>query len=235
MSPSESSSKTVLCVDDTPYVLTMLEIFLSAVGYRVLTSADARIGAQMALDENVDAVVLDYEMPDLNGVEVAQIVKASRPQLPIIMYSAHPPQHAEGAMGIVDGYVQKDRPQALIGALAQVLERAAIEPPKRRFPRFPVRSPFSLQIGKSNETSQPTLQGWLLDLAEGGLGGTLDQEIAPGQVVAIKFDLPQCELGLELRATVRYQNAGSHGFEFLDLTGEQQDELRRCIQTLAIS
>lgn len=234
MSPAALSSKTVLCVDDTQYVLRMLDIFLSAVGYRVLTTADARIGAQMALDENIDAVVLDYEMPDLNGVEVAQIVKASRPHLPIIMYSAHPPQEAEGALRFVDGFVQKDRPQALIGALFRALERAAMTPPKRRFPRFPVRSPFSLHIGKTGEHDQATLQGWLLDLAEGGLGGTLDQEIAPGQVVALKIDLPECELGLELRATVRYRNATSHGFEFLDLTGKQQDELRRCIKTLAV-
>jgi CheY-like chemotaxis protein len=234
MSPSPLSSKNVLCIDDTEYVLTMLEIFLSAVGYRVLTAADPRTGAQMALDEKIDAVVLDYEMPDLNGVEVAQIVKASRPHLPIIMYSAHPPQYAAGAIGIVDEYVQKDRPQVLIGALARALERAAIEPPKRRFPRFPVRSPFSLQIGKTDESEEATLQGWLLDLAEGGLGGTLDQEVAPGQVVALKINLPQCEMGLELRAKVRYRNATSHGFEFIDVSGQQQDELRRCIQTLAV-
>jgi Response regulator containing CheY-like receiver, AAA-type ATPase, and DNA-binding domains len=213
----------------------MLEIFLSAVGYRVLTAADGRVGAQIALDEHVDAVVLDYEMPDLNGVEVAQILKSSHPQLPIIMYSAHPPEEAEGAPGLVDGYVQKDRPQALIGALARALERAAVTPPKRRFPRFPVRSLFSLQIGKTDDRSETTLQGRMLDLAEGGLGGTLDREIAPGQVVALKLDLPQCQLGLELRARVRYQNADSHGFEFFDLTGQQQDQLRRCIQTLAVA
>jgi CheY-like chemotaxis protein len=211
----------------------MLEIFLTAVGYRVLTALDGRQGAQMALEQNVDAVVLDYEMPGLNGGEVAQILKDSRPTLPIIMYSAHPPQRVEGSLALVDGYVQKDRPQALVGALARALEAAAIAPPQRRYPRFPVRSPFSLQIGKTGESSEVTLRGAMLDLAEGGLGGTLDQQVPPGQVVALRFDLPQCEMGLELRARVKYQNAGSHGFEFFDLSGPQQEALRRCIQTLA--
>lgn len=235
MSPSATSSKTVLCIDDTQYVLRMLEMFLSAVGYRVLTATDGRVGIQIALDEEVDALVLDYEMPGLNGVEVAQILKSSRPQLPIIMYSAHPPNEVEGALGLVDGYVQKERPQALIGALARALDRSTTIPPKRRFPRFPVRSPFSLQIGNTGDRSETTLQGWMLDLAEGGLGGTLDQEIAPGQIVALKLDLPQCEIGLELHARVRYRNADSHGFEFFDLTGQQQDQLRRCIETLAVA
>jgi CheY-like chemotaxis protein len=211
----------------------MLDIFLTAVGYRVLTALDGRQGAQMALEQNVDAVVLDYEMPGLNGIEVAQVLKGSRPNLPIIMYSAHPPQRLEGSLALVDGYVQKDRPQALVGALARALEGAAIAPPKRRFPRFPVRSPFLLQFGKAGESSEMTVRGAMLDLAEGGLGGTLEQRVPPGQVVALKFDLPQCDMGLELRARVKYQNAGSHGFEFFDLTGQQQDALRRCIRTLA--
>ena len=44
---------------------------------------------------------------------------------------------------------------------------------------------------------------------------------------------PECEITLELRARVRYQNADSHGFEFVDLTAAQQKDLQRCLHAIA--
>jgi CheY-like chemotaxis protein len=232
MSPSTAGQKTVLCVDDTPYVLQMLNMFLTAVGYRTIPASNGREALEAANKISLDAVILDYEMPELNGLEVAQILKRAHPLLPILMYSARQPQTEASAAGIVDAYVEKEHPQALVMALARVLN----DPPpvlvRRRFPRFATSSTFTLRF-PDRDSEDSAFQGVLKDLAEGGCGGTVDAKMVPGEVVSLMLGLPQCEITLELRARVRYQNADSHGFEFLDLTAAQQKELQRCIHAIA--
>jgi hypothetical protein len=78
-----------------------------------------------------------------------------------------------------------------------------------------------------------SFHGVAIDLAEGGLGGTLEQEISPGEVVSVNIGVPACDVNLQLRARVRYRNAASHGLEFVEVTEPQQADLRRCLQILS--
>jgi hypothetical protein len=80
-----------------------------------------------------------------------------------------------------------------------------------------------------------TLKGRMSDLAEGGCGGEIDGTMMPGELVELIFGVPNCDLTLELNARVRYRNAESHGFEFVDLTASQHKGLRRCLEVLATS
>ena len=73
----------------------------------------------------------------------------------------------------------------------------------------------------------------LRDLAEGGCGGQVDAQMVPGELVSLVFGIPECDVRLELLARVRYQNADSHGFEFVDLTAAQQKALQRCLHFIA--
>jgi len=232
MPPVTAGPKTVLCVDDTPYVLQMLDMFLTAVGYRAVPASNGREALELANKTKLDAVILDYEMPELNGLEVAQILKAAHPMLPILMYSARHPQTEASAPGVVDAYVEKEHPQALVMALARVLN----DPPpvlvRRRYPRFATSSSFTLRF-PDRERENGTFEGTLRDLAEGGCGGQVDAQMVPGELVSLVFGIPECDVRLELRARVRYQNADSHGFEFVDLTAAQQKDLQRCLHFIA--
>jgi CheY-like chemotaxis protein len=203
-------------------------MFLNASGYRALTATSGRVGIAIAMAEPLDAVVVDYQMPGLNGVEVAQILKQRKPSLPIVMYSAHPAQEAPGALAVVDAYVLKEHPRSLVKELARVLHQPAPPLVKRRYPRLRVHVPLSLQREGKN-----TFRGIAVDLAEGGLGGMLDQEITPGEVVSVNIGVPACDVNLELRARVRYRNAAAHGLEFVEITGPQQADLRRCLEALS--
>ena len=232
MPPVTASPKTVLCVDDTPYVLQMLDMFLTAVGYRAVPASNGREALELANKTKLDAVIVDFEMPDLNGLEVAQILKSAHPMLPILMYSARHPQTEASAPGVVDAYVEKEHPQALVMALARVLNDPAPVLVRRRFPRFATSTAFTLRF-PDREVEDGAFQGVLNDLAEGGCGGSVDAKMVPGELVSLVFGVPQCDVILELRARVRYQNADSHGFEFVDLTPAQQKELRLCLHAIA--
>ena len=235
MSPATASGKSILCVDDTPYVLQMLDMFLTAVGYRAITASNGHDAIELASKATFDAAILDYEMPELSGIDLARILKQEHPQLPILMYSARLPQTEVSAAGLVDAYVEKEHPQALVMELARILG----DPPpvlvRRRYPRFPASSPFSLRLTGRESQADVTLQGTLRDLAEGGFGGVIQGKMVPGEVAALILGLPQSDAKLELRARVRYRNADSHGFEFIDVTPTQQQELRRCLEVLTTS
>jgi CheY-like chemotaxis protein len=233
MSPSPTGDKTVLCVDDTAYVLQMLEMFLTTVGYRVVAAASGQEAIALASKHELNAAILDYEMPELNGLEVAQILRQTHPRLPILMYSARQPQTEITAAGLVDAYVEKEHPQELVMALARVLGDPPPALVRRRFPRYSVKSPFMLRVSRLESDDDVILRGSLKDLAEGGFGGVIDGKMVPGEVAAFTCGIPKCELRLELRARVCYRDAESHGFEFIDLTASQQKDLQRCLQVLA--
>jgi CheY-like chemotaxis protein len=212
----------------------MLEMFLSAVGYRAITALNGREAIQLAAETFPDAVILDYEMPELSGLDVARILKHTYPKTPILMYSARLPQTEISAAGLVDAYVEKEHPQALVMELARLLGDPTPVLVRRRFPRFAASSPFSLKIEDRESHNEITVKATLRDLAEGGLGAVVEGEMVPGEVAALTLGLPQCDAKLELRARVRYRNADSHGFEFIDVTPAQQNELRRCLQVLSL-
>lgn len=77
----------VLCIDDNPDVLQVQEAILEGAGYEVLLGGSGAEGLQVAVACQVDLVVLDYEMPELVGTEVARRLRAQQPSLPIIMVS----------------------------------------------------------------------------------------------------------------------------------------------------
>jgi DNA-binding response OmpR family regulator len=58
-------------------------------GFTVLTAKDGVSGLAMLDTEQIDAVILDYAMPGINGGEVATIVRKRNPEMPILMLSAY--------------------------------------------------------------------------------------------------------------------------------------------------
>jgi CheY-like chemotaxis protein len=82
-------ARLVLCVDDEVIGLQVRKILLERAGYKVLTATDGSSGLELFLVEPVDAVVLDYSMPGMHGGEVAIRMRATKPQVPILMLSAY--------------------------------------------------------------------------------------------------------------------------------------------------
>ena len=81
----------ILIVDDNPSVRHYLRAILEQqTSWRVC--GEARTGAEalhMVLESPPDLVVLDYQMPDLNGVDVARQISELFPKIPILMVTLH--------------------------------------------------------------------------------------------------------------------------------------------------
>lgn len=82
--------KKILVVDDEPMVIRMATDALTARGFTVISAANGYEGLIAARGEKPDLILLDIEMPDLNGHEVhARLLKDERTKdIPVIHLSA---------------------------------------------------------------------------------------------------------------------------------------------------
>ena len=84
----------VLVVDDNPFARTIVRSLLGNIGVkRIIEAGDGVAALETIRKERPDIVILDWEMPHLNGPELVRIVRSPgvfpTPDLPIIMLTAH--------------------------------------------------------------------------------------------------------------------------------------------------
>jgi len=78
--------KTILVVDDDAIERKLLQTLLGKVGgYHVVTAEDGASAIAQAAKFELQTVILDMNLPDMNGLDILQKLKTSYPQLPIIM------------------------------------------------------------------------------------------------------------------------------------------------------
>ena len=111
----------LLCVDDDAAVRELYRKILGSFGYDVLIAEDGARALQLFHSREIDAVILDYEMPGMKGSEVAAEIKRRSPGIPIIMVSGCP-SVVEEAPRFVDAAIPKGSP---IGRLLDRLEALA--------------------------------------------------------------------------------------------------------------
>jgi DNA-binding response OmpR family regulator len=78
----------LLVIEDEVGIVDFLERGLSAEGFEVLSAFDGVTGAERALTENVDLVVLDLMLPGRSGLEVLAELHDAKPILPVIVLTA---------------------------------------------------------------------------------------------------------------------------------------------------
>ena len=86
--PEPKGSASVLVVDDDPAVRSALRRALEMDRYRVEAAEDGQIALDRLDDERFDAVVLDLNMPNVDGLEVCRKLRADGNMVPILMLTA---------------------------------------------------------------------------------------------------------------------------------------------------
>jgi DNA-binding NtrC family response regulator len=116
----------ILVVDDQEAHCELMRSALAAAGYAVLTAADGEQALERLHDHGIGLILTDQQMPGMSGLELLRRVHESRPQLPVVMVTAHGTVGtAVDAMraGAVD-FIQKPfTPEELLLVVNRVLER----------------------------------------------------------------------------------------------------------------
>jgi len=122
---------TILCIDDQADHLAIRRLLLETEGYTVLTATDGPTGVTLAQANAIDAVVLDYSMPVMDGEQVACILRQEHPALKIILLSGFN-DIPERLLWLVDGYVRKgDSALLLFSAIEEALNGSTHKKPTR--------------------------------------------------------------------------------------------------------
>ncbi|RDC55461.1 DNA-binding response regulator [Pedobacter chinensis] len=78
----------LLLVEDEPSVVSVISRGLTDEGFTVSIAPDGLIGKQLALENQFDLIILDIMLPGINGLELCKIIKAEKPNVPVIMLTA---------------------------------------------------------------------------------------------------------------------------------------------------
>lgn len=95
MTQSVTASKKVLVVDDDPVVGKSFERVLSPKGYAVIAAASGAEALDKLARERYDVVFTDIRMPEMDGLEVAQRIKAANPWLPVVIVTGYGSEASE--------------------------------------------------------------------------------------------------------------------------------------------
>jgi DNA-binding NtrC family response regulator len=79
----------IVVVDDEPTIVLMCRRVLESQGHAVQGFTDVRTALARLEAEAADLLVVDYKMPELNGIEFVRRVWAVRPGLRVVMITAH--------------------------------------------------------------------------------------------------------------------------------------------------
>ena len=112
---------TLVCIDDDLNALIGYQSLLWNHGYNVLISTSGSQGLELAKSLPIDAVILDFEMPGMDGGMVATQVKEFKPHVPVMMLTAHASLPDE-VLEHVDVLFRKgESPQELLAVLHAML------------------------------------------------------------------------------------------------------------------
>ena len=118
-------NKVILVVDDEPKIVKQARDYLEQRGYRVLEAGDGKTAMAQARHERPDLVVLDLNLPEMDGLDVCRALRRES-DVPIIMLTARVDE-TDRLIGLelgADDYITKPfSPRELVARVRAVLRR----------------------------------------------------------------------------------------------------------------
>jgi DNA-binding response OmpR family regulator len=125
----EETAKQILCIEDDPEMIDLIRLILGRRGFKVAGAAGGTAGIKAVREHLPDLVLLDLMMPDMDGWEVYQQMKAeeSTRNIPVIVVTAKA-QSIDKVLGLhiakVDDYISKPfSPQELMNSVEKVIRQ----------------------------------------------------------------------------------------------------------------
>ena len=127
---NNATVKKILCIEDEPEMIDLIRLILGRRGFEVKGATGGVEGLKMVRQEKPDLVLLDLMMPDMDGWEVYQQIKADENTkgIPVIVVTAKA-QSIDKVLGLhiakVDDYIAKPfSPQDLLNSIEKVLQKS---------------------------------------------------------------------------------------------------------------
>jgi DNA-binding NtrC family response regulator len=126
-------SSTILVMDDDLLALESLESYLKQAGYTVVTASGAREALERARETPCDVALLDMKVPEMDGFQVAAMLRQRQPDLQVIIFTGYASLETEARAAQLDFYEYLPKSN-WYDLLLPTVERVLAEP-ERRLPK----------------------------------------------------------------------------------------------------
>ena len=127
----QKPQKRILCIEDEPEMIDLIRLILGRRGFEVSGATGGKAGLEAVRSQHPDLVLPDLMMPDMDGWEVYQQMKADEAtrRIPVIVVTAKA-QSIDKVLGLhiakVDDYIAKPfSPQELLTSVEKTLSHKA--------------------------------------------------------------------------------------------------------------
>ncbi len=122
-SHAAGADETVLVVEDEPLVRALIVEVLGELGYRSLQAADGPAGlAVLQSAQRIDLLITDIGLPGLNGRQIAEAARLTRPQLKVLFMTGYAENAAVAAGFLEAGMAMITKPFAMEALATRVRE-----------------------------------------------------------------------------------------------------------------
>ena len=146
MAKQASALKKILIIEDEKNMVEGLRFNLEARDYLVIAALNGETGLKMAEEEHPDLIILDLMLPGLNGYEICKRVKATNPEIPVVMLTAKS-QESDIITGLdlgADDYITK--PFSILELLARINAQLRRSSPNSHVPEVFRHGPLEINF-----------------------------------------------------------------------------------------
>jgi CheY-like chemotaxis protein len=222
MNKNESNELKLLVVEDDLASLELMSEVFTSLKAEVRSVSESKKAASMVDREKFDGIFLDLEMPDLNGLDLARLIRDSswNKTTPIIVVTGRDDRKTmqQAFAAGATFFLQKPVDRHKLTGLFRVVRGGLLES-RRRHLRVPLQTDLVCVVGSRN------LRGQSWNLSHGGMQIEVDG-LEVGQRVRVSFRLPVSEIEIEAVGSVVWVNPNRQGIRFTEVGEKDLEAIR---------
>jgi CheY-like chemotaxis protein len=215
----------LLVVEDDPASLELMAEVFTSLKAEVRPVSDSEKAVGMINQERFDGIFLDLEMPNLNGFDLARLVRksSSNKSTPIIIVTGRDERQTMQEVFALGAtfFLQKPVDRRKLSILFRTVSGGMLEN-RRKYIRVPLQTELICIVGSR------TVRGTTWNLSQGGMQIEAS-DLQPKDLVRVSFGLPASQVAIEAAGTVVWAGKQRQGIQFTKVNAKSQELIRKYI------